>query len=87
MTKPRDETSTKLYAELWADYAAQCDTVYEGADEQPRETQASEIAEIQEMFKKDPRYALLVKHNFQPPTNTRRVKMSDLDRIVETHGL
>jgi hypothetical protein len=88
MTKPKDETSTKLYAELWADYTAQCEAVYEGLGCPSNEIRDSEIEAIQAMFRKDPRYTLLVKHKFQPPNgHTKRATQADLDKMVESHGL
>lgn len=87
MTKPKDITSTKEYAALWADYEAQCETVYNSIGPQTQDKSDAEINAIQKEFKKDQKYKLLVKHNFQPPTTTGRMARSDLDAIVETHGL
>ena len=87
-SKPKDERSTSLYAKLYADFEAQCDTLYEIGDAATQANVDVELEEIKEEFRKDPRYAILVKHDFQPPTNhTRRAVQSDLDKIVETHGL
>jgi hypothetical protein len=88
MTKPKDETSTKLYATLWEDYAAQVETVDQGVGSASPNVREDEISAIQEMFRKDPRYALLVKHKFEPPTpKTKRATRADLDKMVESHGL
>jgi hypothetical protein len=88
MTKPRDETSTKLYAALWEDYAVQVETVDQGVGAASPTVREDEIKAIQEMFRKDPRYTLLVKHKFQPPNgHTKRAAQSDLDKMVESHGL
>ncbi len=84
-TKKTITPNTTLYAELYADFSAQCEAAYmEGMTSEER---ADALDSIKRELSKDPKYAPLVKHDFQTPTTrTRRVSQADLDSIVETHG-